>query len=104
MSATNEDIKDLNIIFEEIKNLRDIFNRSHELYKKEFDSDIDLMTAVLQSPQNAGETIENQVQFFLSSKAQRKLHEIAKRQCLSLENITVNECIYEIRPLAKVIE
>ena len=97
MSATNEDIKDLNIIFEEIKNLRDIFNRSHELYKKEFDSDIDLMTAVLQSPQNAGETIENQVQFFLSSKAQRKLHEIAKRQCLSLENITVNECIYEIR-------
>lgn len=97
MSATNEDIKDLNIIFGEIKNLRDIFNRSHELYKKEFDSDIDLMTAVLQSPQNAGETIENQVQFFLSSKAQRKLHEIAKRQCLSLENITVNECIYEIR-------
>ena len=97
MSATNEDIKDLNIIFEEIKNLRDIFNRSHELYKKEFDSDIDLMTAVLQSPQNSGETIENQVQFFLSSKAQRKLHEIAKRQCLSLENITVDECIYEIR-------
>ena len=97
MSATNEDIKDLNIILEEIKNLRDIFNRSHKLYKKEFNSDIDLITAVLQSPQNAGESIENQVQFFLSSKAQRKLHEIAKRQCLSLENITVDECIYEIR-------
>lgn len=97
MSATNEDIKDLNIILEEIKNLRDIFNRSHKLYKKEFNSDIDLITAVLQSPQNAGESIENQVQFFLSSKAQRKLHRIAKRQCLSLENTTVDECIYEIR-------
>lgn len=97
MSATNEDIKDLNIIFEEIKNLRNIFRRSSELYKKEFDSDIDLMTALLQSPQNAAEPIQNQVQFFLSSKAQRKLHEIAKRQCLSLEKITVNECIYEIR-------
>lgn len=97
MSATNEDIKDLNIIFEEIKNLRDIFNQSHELYKKEFDNDIDLITSILQSPQNAREAIENQVQFFLSSKAQRKIHEIAKRQCPSLENITVDECIYEIR-------
>ena len=97
MSATKEDIKDLNIIFEEIKNLRDIFNQPHELYKKEFDSDIDLITSILQSPQNGREAIENQVQFFLSSKAQRKLHEIAKRQCLSLENITVDECIYEIR-------
>ena len=46
MSATKEDIKDLNIIFEEIKNLRDIFNQSHELYKKEFDNDIDLITSI----------------------------------------------------------
>ena len=61
MSATKEDIKDLNIIFEEIKNLRDIFNQSHELYKKEFDNDIDLITSILQSPQNAREAIENQV-------------------------------------------
>jgi len=97
MSASKEDVKDLNIIFREIQFLKNIFNQSPELYKDSFDNDIDLMTAVLQSPQNAGETIENQVQFFLSSKAQRKLHEIAKRQCLSLEDITVNECIYEIR-------
>lgn len=97
MSATQEDTKDLNIIFEEIKNLRDIFNQSPELYKNSFDSNLDLITAVLQSPQNATEVSQNQVQFFLSSEAQRKIHEIAKRQCLSLENITVDECIYEIR-------
>ncbi|WP_367107374.1 hypothetical protein [uncultured Psychrobacter sp.] len=97
MNASKEDIKDLSIIYQEIINLRDIFNQSQELYRKEFDSDIDLMTAVLQSPQNAGEAIQNQVQFFLSSKAQRKLHEIAKRQCLSLDNLTVDECICEIR-------
>ena len=97
MSASKEDIKDFNIIFEEIKSLREIFKLSPEMYSKEFDSDIDRIASTLQSPQNAGEVIENQVQFFLSSKAQRKLHEIAKRQCLSLDNVTVNECIYEIR-------
>lgn len=97
MSATNEDIKDLNIIFEEIKNLRDILNQSPELYKNSFDSDIDIIAAILQSPQNTKEAIQNQVQFFLSSKAQRKLHDIAKRQCLSLSNLTVNEYIHEIR-------
>lgn len=97
MSTTKEDVEDLNIIFQEIKRLRDIFNLSSDLYRKQFDSDIDIITAVLQSPQSAGEEIENQVQFFLSSKAQRKLHEIAKRQCLSLENITTDEYIHEIR-------
>ena len=97
MSASKEDIEDLNIIAQEINNLRAIFNRSSELYQKEFDSDIDLMTALLQSPQNAAEPIQNQVQFFLSSKAQRKLNEIATRQCLSLDNLTVNEYILEIR-------
>ncbi|WP_201598796.1 HEPN domain-containing protein [Psychrobacter vallis] len=97
MSASKEDVKDLNIIFHEIQSLKDTFNQSPELYKNSFDNDIDLMTAVLQSPQNAGEAIQNQVQFFLSSKAQRKLHEIAKRQCLSLDDITIDECICEIR-------
>ncbi|WP_182406027.1 HEPN domain-containing protein [Psychrobacter sp. GP33] len=97
MSATKEDIEDFNIIFEEIKSLREIFKLSPEMYSKEFDSDIDRIASTLQSQQNAREAIENQVQFFLSSKAQKKLYEIAKRQCLSLDNITVNECIYEIR-------
>lgn len=59
MGASREDIKDFNIIFQEIKKLRDIFNQSSELYKKEFDSDIDIITAVLQSSQNAGEAIQN---------------------------------------------
>lgn len=97
MSATNEDIKDLNIIFEEIKNLRDILNQSPELYKNSFDSDIDTIAAVLQSPQNTKEAPQDQVQFFLSSKAQRKIREIAIRQCMLLNNLTVNECIREIR-------
>lgn len=97
MSASKEDIKDLNIIFHEIQSLKNTFNQSPELYNNSFDNDIDLMTAILQSPQNAGEPIQNQVQFFLSSKAQRILHEIAKRQCLSIDSITVNEYIHEIR-------
>ncbi len=66
MSASKEDIKDLNIIFHEIQSLKDTFNHSPELYNNSFDNDIDLMTAILQSPQNAGEPIQNQVQFFLS--------------------------------------
>ena len=65
MSASKEDIKDFNIIFHEIKSLRDILNQSPELYKNSFDSDIDLITATLQSPQNAKEAIENQIQFSL---------------------------------------
>jgi len=97
MSASKEDIKDLNIIFHEIQSLKNTFNQSPELYNNSFDNDIDLMTAILQSPQNAGEPIQNQVQFFLSSKAQRILHEIAKRQCLSIDSITMNEYIHEIR-------
>lgn len=97
MSASKEDVKDLNIIFHEIQSLKGTFTQSPELYKNSFDNDIDLMTAVLQSPQNAGEAIQEQVQFFLSSEAQRKLYEIAKRQCLSLDDITVNEYTYEIR-------
>ena len=87
MSASKEDIKDLNIIFHEIQSLKNTFNQSPELYNNSFDNDIDLMTAILQSPQNAGEPIQNQVQFFLSSKAQRILHKIAKRQCLSIDSI-----------------
>lgn len=97
MSASKEDIKDLNTIFHEIKSLKNTFNQSPELYKNSFDNDIHLMTAILQSPQDAGEPIQNQVQFFLSSKAQRILHKIAKRQCLSIDSITVNEYIHEIR-------
>lgn len=97
MSASNKDIEDLNIIFHEIKSLSDILNLSPELYKNSFDSDVDLMTAILQSPQNAREAIQNQIQFFLSSKAQKKIQEIAVRHCLSLDSSTVNEYVYEIR-------
>jgi hypothetical protein len=97
MNASKEDIKDLNIIFHEIQSLKDTFSHSPELYNNSFDNDIDFMTAILQSPQNAGEPIQNQVQFFLSSKAQRILYEIAKRQCLSIDSITENEYIHEIR-------
>lgn len=97
MSASKEDIKDLNIIFHEIKSLKEIFKRSPELYSKEFDSDIDRIASTLQSLQNAREAPQDQVQFFLSSKAQRKIREIAIRQCMLLNNLTVNECIREIR-------
>ena len=97
MSASKEDIKDLNIIFHEIQSLKDKFNQSPELYNSSFDNDIDLMTAILQSPLNTEESIKNQAQVFLSSEAQRRIHEIAKRQYLLLEKITVNECIHEIR-------
>lgn len=97
MSASKEDIEDLNIIFQEVKSLRNIINQSPELYKNSFDSDIHLIMAVLQSPQNAREAPQDQVQFFLSSKAQKKIQEIAVRQCMVLDNLTVNECIHEIR-------
>lgn len=97
MGVKKEDIEDFDIIFHEIKKLKEIFGQSPELDKEEFDNRIDLMTAVLQSPENAREPIQKQVQFFLSSTAQRRIENIAGRQCISLKNITLDEYISEMR-------
>lgn len=64
MGVKKEDIEDFDIIFHEVKKLKEIFGQSPKLYKEEFDNRIDLMTAVLQSPENAREPIQKQVQFF----------------------------------------
>lgn len=97
MGVKKEDVEEFDIIFHEIKKLKEIFSQSPDLYKEEFDNRIDLITAVLQSPENAREPIQKQVQFFLSSTAQRKIENIAGRQCISLNNVTLEEYISEMK-------
>lgn len=97
MSASKQDIKDLQTIANEIYLLKNVFSKFPEEYRNYFDNDIDQMTAILQSEQNAKQPPQSQRQYFLSSKAQQTISDIAVRQSKSCKNATVREYIQEIK-------
>ncbi|WP_201526366.1 HEPN domain-containing protein [Psychrobacter frigidicola] len=100
MSASTQNTEDFKFIINEAIRLIQLRNQSYKLYKNDFDSDFHLMTAALDPPRDIGEINPQQRQFLLSSKAQKKLRNIATRQIKSnglLNAITVNEFTLDIR-------
>lgn len=97
MSASDNDIEDLNFILTEGIRLNKLFRLDPELYKSDFDNDIDCMVSSLKPPQGIGKIDHTLIQFNFSSAAQRVLKNIAKRQHRLTEGITVQELEAEIR-------
>ena len=96
MSASKNDVEDFEFIFSEARRLADPLNESKELYKDDFD----LMTAVLQPPQDVTDINPRQRRFVFSSSSQKKLREIATRQVKSNGlgiSVTVDEFMMHIR-------
>jgi len=97
MSASNQDIEDLNFIITEGVRLNKLFKLDPELYKSDFDNDMDCMFSSLEPPQCIGKIDYTSIQLNFSSAAQRVLENIAKRQHGFIEGITVHELEIEIR-------
>lgn len=97
MSASNQDIEDLNFIMAEGLRLHKLRKLDSSLYKNDFDSDIDYIVSSLDPPRDIGKVDYGLIQFNFSSNAQRVLNELAKRQLHFSEGITIQELRTEIR-------
>ena len=96
MSASKQDIQDLQFIFEEGIRLRRLLNVSYDSFYEDFENDIESMAALLDPPKNLKD-IDYTLQFYISSKARRRFEAMAKRQLNTMEGISLDELIKELK-------
>ena len=102
MAATKQDCEDFQFIISESIRLRELLNKSYDLYAKDFDDMYGPMFSTVDTPRDVYERDKSQQRFqiHLSSKAQIKLFNITERQIKQNNwtyEITADEYITEIK-------
>lgn len=100
MSTSEKNVEDFNFIFSEAMRLSKLREESNDLYKKDFDNDAHLITAIIDAPKDVKNINPNQRAFSISSKSWVRLRDIAIRDLQSkklFHKITVDEYVYDIR-------